>query len=348
MDITELLKLVQTHGASDLHMVVASPPMLRIQGGLVPIEGMSPLSKQELHDMIYDLLLDDQRRRFEEDLEMDFAVSLEGVGRFRANIFYELRGQGVAFRAIPEEIKPIESLDLPPVVSTLARKEKGLILVTGPSGAGKSTTLAAMVDRINAQRSGHIITIEDPIEFIHEHKRCIVSQREVGVHTRSFANALRSALREDPDVMMVGEMRDLETTSLALTAAETGHLVLSSLHTLGVSETVNRIIDMYPAERKDQIRSQFAETMVAVISQVLIPEWEGDGRVLAAEIMIGTPAIKHQVRTGQTHMIPGTIQIGKKYGMQSMNQALEALVQQGRISRDQESRYKQSVAEENK
>jgi len=296
--------------------------------------------------MIYDLLMDEQRRRFEEDLEMDFAVSLEGVGRFRANIFYELRGQSVALRAIPDEIKPIEALGLPPVISSLTRKEKGLILVTGPTGSGKSTTMAAMLDRINAQRSGHIITIEDPIEFVHTHKKCIVSQREVGVHTKSFANALRSALREDPDVMMVGEMRDLETTSLALTAAETGHLVLSSLHTLGVSETLNRIIDMYPAERKDQIRSQFSEAMLAVVSQVLIPAWEGSGRVVAAEIMIGTSAVKHQIRTGQTHLIPGTVQMGKKYGMQSMNQTLESLVQQGKISREQEARYKLSVAEE--
>ena len=346
MDVTELLRSAQACGASDLHLVANSPPMLRIHGKLLPVEGAPSLSRQELHDMLYEVLLDEQKRRFEEDLEMDFAVSLEGVGRFRANIFYELRGEGVAFRTIPEEVKPLRELGLPSVVSSLARKEKGLVLVTGPTGAGKSTTLAALLDQINSQRSGHIITIEDPIEFVHEHKRCIVSQREVGVHTKSFANALRSALREDPDVMLVGEMRDLETTSLALTAAETGHLVLSSLHTLGAAETVNRIIDMYPAERKDQIRAQFAEVLLAVISQVLIPIQDESGRVVATEIMVGTAAVKQQVRTGNTHLIPGTLQTGKQHGMRSLNQSLDSLVEQGIITRMQAAGYQLALTED--
>jgi twitching motility protein PilT len=270
---------------------------------------------------------------------MDFAVYLKGVGRFRANIFYELRGEGVAFRMIPEEIKSLKDLGLPPVVSSLVRKEKGLILVTGPTGMGKSTTLAAMIDQINSEKSGHIITIEDPIEFVHKHKRCIISQREAGVHTKSFASALRSALREDPDVILVGEMRDFETTSLALTAAETGHLVLSTLHTLGASETVNRIIDMYPPERKDQVRTQFAEAILAVISQVLIPTQDGSGRVVAAEIMVGVPAVKHNIRMGNTHLIPNTIQTGKQYGMQSLDWSLKSLVNQGKITKEQALGY---------
>ena len=342
MDITEFLRLAQIRGASDLHLVVDAPPMLRIHGNLLPIEGTSPLSKQELHDMLYEVLLDEQKRRFEEDLEMYFAVYLKDVGRFRANIFYELRGEGVAFRMIPEEIKPLKDLGLPPVVSSLVRKEKGLILVTGPTGMGKSTTLAAMIDQINSEKSGHIITIEDPIEFVHKHKRCIISQREVGVHTKSFSSALRSALREDPDVILVGEMRDFETTSLALTAAETGHLVFSTLHTLGASETVNRIIDMYPPERKDQIRTQFAEAILAVISQVLIPVQDGSGRVVATEIMVGVPAVKHNIRTGNTHLIPNTIQTGRQYGMQSLDRSLKSLVNQGKITKEQALGYELS------
>jgi len=342
MDITELLRLAQVGGASDLHLVVDAPPMVRIHGNLLPIKGASPLSKQELHDMLYDVLLDEQKRRFEEELEMDFAVHLEGVGRFRANIFYELRGESVAFRMIPEEIKPLEDLGLPPVVSSLVRKEKGLILVTGPTGMGKSTTLAAMIDQINSEKSGHIITIEDPVEFVHKHKKCIISQREVGVHTKSFSNALRSVLREDPDVILVGEMRDFETTSLVLTAAETGHLVLSSLHTLGASETVNRIIDMYSSEQKEQIRTQFAEAILAVISQLLIPTQDGSGRVLAAEIMVGVPAVKHKIRTGDTHLIPNIIQTGRQYGMQSLDNSLKSLVNEGEITEEQSAGYELS------
>jgi twitching motility protein PilT len=339
MEITELLRLSQKSGASDLHLAVDAPPMLRIHGSLVPIEGTFPLSKGELHDMLYEILLDEQKRRFEENLEMDFSVELKGVGRFRANIFYENRGEGVAFRTIPEEIKPLKDLGLPPVLSSLARREKGLILVTGPTGMGKSTTMAAMIDQINSEESGHIITIEDPIEFVHQHKKCIVSQREVGAHTKSFANALRSALREDPDVILVGEMRDLETTELAIRAAETGHLVFSSLHTIGAAETVNRIIDMYPPESKDQIRIQFAEAILAVISQVLIPTQDGSGRVVATEIMVGVPAVNHNIRKGDTHLIPNIIQTGSRYGMHSMDQSLKSLVKQGKITKEQALRY---------
>ena len=345
MDIVELLRLSQEKGASDLHMVADSPPMLRIHGNLIPVEGASIIRKQELHDMLYAILLDEQKRRFEENFEMDFSVYLEDVGRFRANIFYELRGESVAFRTIPEEIRSLAELGLPPIASNLIKKDKGLILVTGPTGTGKSTTLAAMIDQINSERSAHIITIEDPIEFVHKHKNCIVSQREIGAHTKSFANALRSALREDPDVLLVGEMRDIETTALVLTAAETGHLVLSSLHTLGAAETTNRIIDMYPPERKDQIRTQFAEALLAVISQVLIPTQDGTGRVVATEVMVGTPAIKHMVRTGTTHLIPNSLQTGKKHGMHLLTQSLESLVKQEKITEAQANSFKLGINE---
>ncbi len=332
LDITELLVLTREKGASDLHLTVGVPPKLRVNGELVDVPGWPPLSRENVHAMVYDILTDAHKARFEEHLDLDFSVELSGLGRFRVNVFHQRLGEGAVFRVIPSRIKSVSELGLPPVVEDLAMRDRGLILVTGPTGSGKSTTLAAMVDLINQRRSAHIITLEDPIEFVHTHKRSIVNQREVGMHARSFAAALRAALREDPDVILVGEMRDLETISLALTAAETGHLVLSTLHTSSAAQTVNRIIDVFPSYQQEQVRVQLAESLVGVVAQLLLPTADGAGRVPAVEVMVATPAVRNLIRENKVHQIPSAIQTGLKDGMQSLDQSLRHLLKTGRIT----------------
>ncbi|MCD6384560.1 type IV pilus twitching motility protein PilT [Candidatus Sumerlaeota bacterium] len=341
MDFAELLISAIEKNASDLHLTVGSPPMVRIHGTIQSLnQGSKPLTQEELHILLYDLLSEEQRKRLERDKELDFALELKNVGRFRVNVFYSRRGEGAVFRYIPTTIKGFAELGLPEkTLINICNHKKGLVLVTGPTGCGKSTTLAAMVDYINSTREEHILTIEDPIEFIHPHKKCIVNQREVGTHTHSFAKALRSALREDPDVILVGEMRDLETISLALTAAETGHLVFGTLHTINAPKTVDRIIDVFPPEQQQQIRIMFAEASLAVISQVLLKKLDGTGRIPALEIMISTTAIKSLIRESKTHQIPSIIQTSQKIGMKSLDQTLKNLVMMGMVDVNEAKMY---------
>ncbi|MGH7322616.1 MAG: type IV pilus twitching motility protein PilT [Candidatus Rokuibacteriota bacterium] len=332
MDIADLLIQTKEKNASDLHLSAGSPPMMRLHGDLTPIESQV-LSKDTVHKMIYEILNDDQRRLFEENRDLDFAIELGDVARFRVNVFNQRNGEGAVFRVIPTQIRSFQDLGLPEVVQTLALRENGLVLVTGPTGSGKSTTLAAMVDLINATTKKHIITLEDPIEFVHKTKQCLVNQREIGPHTKSFASALRAALREDPDVILVGEMRDLETISLALTAAETGHLVFATLHTKSAPKTIDRVIDAFSPAQQQQIRVQLAEALQGVVSQLLLPTKDKKGRVAALEIMVATIAIRNLIREGKTHQMPSTIQTGTQLGMQSLEQALKTLVMQGRVDR---------------
>ncbi len=334
MDISELLLFVHKEGASDLHISAGEPPIVRIHGEIRRIE-VPPLTKEELHVMLYDILNDQQRKKFEEMNELDFSLDLKDIARFRVNAFRQHRGEGVVFRLIPSKISSLEQLGLPKTLREVTQNERGLVLVTGPTGNGKSTTLAAMIDILNNELKGHIITIEDPIEFVHQSKKCLINQREVGAHTLSFSNALRSALREDPDIILVGEMRDLETISLALTAAETGHLVFSTLHTSGAPKTVNRIIDVFPAEQQGQIRAQFAESIQAIISQVLLKRKDGRGLVPAVEIMIGTPAVRNLIREGKEAQLPSAIQTGQKFGMMSLDQSLKELIAKNIVNKEQ-------------
>ncbi len=334
MDISELLLFVHKEGASDLHVSAGEPPMARIHGEMRRIE-MPSLNKDEVHVMLYDVLSDQQRKRFEENYELDFSIELKGIARFRVNAFRQARGEGVVFRVIPSKILSLEELGLPKILREICHNERGLILVTGPTGSGKSTTLASMIDVLNNSLKGHIITIEDPIEFVHESKMCLINQREVGAQTHNFANALRSALREDPDIILVGEMRDLETISLALTAAETGHLVFSTLHTSGAPKTVDRVIDVFPAEQQAQIRAQFAESIQAIISQVLLKRRDGRGLVPALEIMIGTAAVRNLIRESKVAQLPSAIQTGQKFGMLTLDQSLKDLVSRNIVDRNQ-------------
>lgn len=334
MDISELLLFVHKEGASDLHISAGEPPMARIHGEMRRIE-MPALSKDDVHVMLYDVLSDQQRKRFEENFELDFSIELKGIARFRVNAFRQARGEGVVFRVIPSKILSLEELGLPKILREICHNERGLVLVTGPTGSGKSTTLASMIDVINNDLKGHIITIEDPIEFVHESKMCLMNQREIGAQTHSFANALRSALREDPDIILVGEMRDLETISLALTAAETGHLVFSTLHTSGAPKTVDRIIDVFPAEQQAQIRAQFAESVQAIISQVLLKRRDGRGLVPALEIMIGTAAVRNLIRESKVAQLPSMIQTGQKFGMLTLDQSLKDLVSRNIVDKNQ-------------
>jgi len=284
--------------------------------------------------MIYSILSEKQKANFEKFGELDLSYELANISRFRVNVFKHRRGEAAAFRLIPEKIKTLSELGLPSILSEFTKKDKGLVLITGPTGSGKSTTLSAMIDIINKKRYDNIITIEDPIEFIHYHKNCLISQREIGSHTKSFFSALRSALREDPDVILVGEMRDLETISMALTAAETGHLVFSTLHTISAAETIERIIDVFPPHQQNQVRMQLAGSLLGVIAQTLIANLDEKGRVPALEIMIANPAIRNLIREGKTHQIPSTIQISKKDGMQSLDQSLKDLLMEGKISQE--------------
>ena len=334
MDITELLSFTKQQGASDLHLSSGVPPTIRLLGTLRKLK-LDSITKEDVHTMIYDLMSDAQRKKFERDLELDFSISISGVARFRVNAYRQERGESAAFRIIPSESPTLSQLNMPAVIAECALKEKGLILVTGPTGSGKSTTLAAIVNHINENRNAHIITIEDPIEFLHTPKNCLINQRELGEHTYSFAAALKSALREDPDVILVGEMRDLETTALAITAAETGHLVLATLHTNSASKTADRVIDIFPADSRDQVKTMFAESILAIIAQALLPRRDGKGRVAALEILIANPAIRNLIREGKNFMIPSVIQTSQQLGMQTLDHALRELVNKGIVTREE-------------
>lgn len=330
MDITELLAFSVKNGASDLHLSAGMPPMIRVDGEVRRIN-LPALEHKEVHRLVYDIMNDKQRRDFEEQLETDFSFEVPGVARFRVNAFNQNRGAGAVFRTIPSKVLTIEDLGLGQIFKDLCDLPRGLILVTGPTGSGKSTTLASMIDFINDNRYDHILTVEDPIEFVHQSKKCLINQREVHRDTHGFNEALRSALREDPDIILVGEMRDLETIRLALTAAETGHLVFGTLHTTSAAKTIDRVIDVFPAEEKDMVRAMLSESLQAVISQTLLKK-NGGGRVAAHEIMIGIPAIRNLIRENKVAQMYSAIQTGANYGMTTLDQSLKALVAKGVIS----------------
>lgn len=343
MDITQLLAFSVKNKASDLHLSAGLPPMIRVHGDVRRLN-VEPLDAKQVHAMVYDIMNDVQRKVFEERLEVDFSFEIPSLARFRVNAFVQHRGGGAVFRTIPSQILTLEQLGAPRIFAELALKPRGLVLVTGPTGSGKSTTLAAMVHHLNETTQGHILTVEDPIEFVHESRKCLVNQREVGHHTQSFSNALRSALREDPDAILVGEMRDLETIRLAMTAAETGHLVFGTLHTSSAAKTVDRIIDVFPGEEKDMVRAMLSESLQAVISQTLLKTRDGQGRVAAHEIMLGTPAIRNLIREGKVAQMYSSIQTGAGMGMQTLDQSLTELVRRQLISPAQ-ARAKAKVPE---
>lgn len=332
MDITELLAFSAKQGASDLHISAGLPPMIRVDGDVRRIN-LPPLEHSEVHSLIYEIMNDKQRKDYEEFLETDFSFEVPGVARFRVNAFNQNRGAGAVFRTIPSKVLTMEDLEMGQVFKDIAMVPRGLVLVTGPTGSGKSTTLAAMVDFINDKRYDHILTIEDPIEFVHESKKCLVNQREVHRDTHGFNEALRSALREDPDIILIGELRDLETIRLALTAAETGHLVLGTLHTTSAAKTIDRMIDVFPAEEKAMVRSQLSESLQAVISQTLLKRANG-GRVAAHEIMIGTPAIRNLIREGKVAQMYSAIQTSASVGMITLDQCLQEMVEKRVITRE--------------
>ncbi len=332
LSIQNFLEYVVQRGATDLHIACDSPPLMRVDGQLTPLP-FPALSANESKNLCYSLLTDSQRHRFEEENELDFSFGLRGVSRFRGNLFVHKGTVGGAFRMIPYEVRGLADLGLPPVVADLTKLPRGLVLVTGPTGSGKSTTLASMVDKINRERREHIVTIEDPIEFVHEHRKCLVNQREVFADTHGFSEALRHVLRQDPDIVLIGEMRDLETVASALTVAETGHLVLSSLHTNSAVQTINRIIDIFPSNQQPQVRAQLSLILQGVVSQQLLPRVDGRGRVLAVEVMIPNPAIRNLIREQKIHQIYSQLQVGQlKFGMQTMSQSLVDLYQRRLIS----------------
>lgn len=333
-DLDKLLTFAVQKEASDIHLSAGNPPILRIHGTLRRLEN-TQITSSDLRSVITEIVSEKQRRTLEENLELDFAYAIPNVARFRTNIYFQLRGGAAAFRTIPDRVRSLEELRAPKGIYQLCRQKKGIILVTGPTGSGKSTTLAGMIDVINQERQEHILTIEDPIEYVHKSKSCLINQRELGEHTRSFANALRSALREDPDVILVGEMRDLETISLALTAAETGHLVLATLHTMSAAETVNRIVDVFPPEQQRQIRAMFANSVQGIVAQRLLPTRDGMGRVAVHEIMIATAAVRNLIREEKTHQIHSTLQTGASVGMQTIDQALKRYLDEGMISMEE-------------
>ncbi|AHY46147.1 twitching motility protein [Rubrobacter radiotolerans] len=323
-------------GASDLHLTVGVPPSVRVSGRIRHLEAYPPLTQAKTRDLVYGILTDKQRKRLEEELELDFSYAVPNLARFRVNVYVQKGALGAALRTIPHEITPIEDLGLPKVVSELADRPRGLVLVTGPTGSGKSTTLAAMIDRINTTREKHIMSVEDPVEFLHTHKKCLVNQREVGSDTRSFASALKHVLRQDPDVILVGEMRDLETISLAVTAAETGHMVFATLHTQDAPQTVDRIIDVFPPHQQQQIRAQLANALQGVVTQMLVSRREdrGGGRVVASEVLVATPGVRNLIREGKNHQLYSAMQTGSQYGMQTMDSSLADLVRRGEVSRE--------------
>ena len=330
--VPELLEIVLERGASDLHLTAGAPPTIRLHGDLIRLVDYPILSPRALQGMIYAILPQKMRERLEQELELDMSYALPGKARFRVNVYFQRDSIGAAFRLIPYEIKSVESLGLPSVVSDLARYPRGFVVVTGPTGSGKSTSLAGMVDIVNRERSAHIMTVEDPIEFLHKHRQCIVNQREVGADTHSFAQALKHVLRQDPDVILVGEMRDLETISTAITAAETGHLVFATLHTQDAPQTIDRIIDVFPPHQQQQVRVQLATTLQGVVTQQLLQTADGRSRAVACEVLICTPAVRNLIREGKVHQIYSIMQAGGRFGMQTMDQALANLVKEGKIS----------------
>ncbi len=331
MDITELLAFSVKNKASDLHLSAGLPPMIRVHGDVRKIN-LPPMEHKEVHAMVYDIMNDSQRKLYEDQLETDFSFSVPNLARFRVNAFTQERGAGAVFRTIPSKVLTLEELNAPKIFKEISNQPRGIVLVTGPTGSGKSTTLAGMIDYINENEYGHILTVEDPIEFVHQSKRCLINQREVHRDTLSFNNALRSALREDPDVILVGEMRDLETIRLAMTAAETGHLVFGTLHTSSAAKTIDRIVDVFPAEEKEMMRAMLSESLRAVISQTLLKTKDGQGRVAAHEIMIGTPAIRNLIRENKIAQMYSAIQTGQGVGMQTLDQCLSELVKRNQIS----------------
>lgn len=331
MDLDDILCEVLERGASDLHLTTGVPPTIRYHGSLVYLD-YPRLSPADTQNLIYSILTQEQRERLERNWEFDFSYSVPGKARFRVNVYYQRNSLGAAFRVIPVEIKTLEELGLPTVLEVLARKPRGFVLVTGPTGSGKTTTLASLINIINEKRNVHIITVEDPIEFLHSHKKSIVNQREVNADTKSFANALKYVLRQDPDVILIGEMRDIETISAALTAAETGHLVFATLHTQDAPQTIDRVVDVFPPHQQQQIRVQLAGTLQGIVAQQLLAARDGSGLVVATEIMIATPGIRNMIREGKTHQIYSAIQTGQQHGMQTMDQVLADLYRRGRIS----------------
>ena len=343
MELVEILKTAVGAGASDIHIVVGKPPMMRVNGEIQEVPGFATLNPEESKRLIYSILYEEQRARFEEHWELDCSFSVTGFARFRVNVLLQKNGVESVMRVINSKIPTPEQLRLSPAIISFANLPRGLVLVTGPTGSGKSTTLAALIELVNQSRPDHILTIEDPIEFVYDSKKCVVRQREVGQNTKSFANALKGALRQDPDVILIGEMRDLETIQLAITAAETGHLCFGTLHTKDAPSTVDRIIDVFPAHQQTQVRVQLAVTLMGVVSQTLIPRVDGQGRVAAREVMVTTPAISNLIREGKTHMIYGAVDTGAKFGMVSMAHSLAQLVKQGLIDFDEAVRRAHNV-----
>lgn len=332
--IDELLKIMIEQNASDLHVTAGAPPFLRLHGGMVPLTNFKELSSPDVQGLLFEIINEKQKKHFIEKWELDFAYPIANLGRFRVNMFMQRKGLGAVFRVIPEKIKTAEELALPKSVLDLIDCDKGLILVTGPTGSGKSTTLAALIHHLNLNQDLHIITVEDPIEFVHQNQKSLVNQREVGTHTKQFSNALRSALREDPDVLLVGELRDLETISLALTAAETGHLVFATLHTNSAAKTIDRVIDVFPEGQQQQVRAMLAESLRGVLAQTLFKRADGQGRVAAFEIMRNTKAVSNLIRENKIHQIPSAIQTGTAHGMVLFEKYIEDLVKKGKVTRE--------------
>ncbi|MBI2848991.1 MAG: type IV pilus twitching motility protein PilT [Chloroflexi bacterium] len=335
MNIDELLQIMVAKKASDLHLKVPALPTLRLRGELYPMQDRSPLAPADVQDAFEAITTDSQRERFKEEMEIDLAYSIPGVARFRVNASLQRGTIALAFRVIPFQVVGVEELGLPEVCKNLALKPRGLVLVTGPTGSGKSTTLAAMIDYLNERESRHVVTIEDPIEFLHQDKRCVIAQRELGGDTHSFANALKHVLRQDPDVILIGEMRDVDTIAVAITAAETGHLVLATLHTTSASQTVDRIIDVFPPAQQQQIRMQLSLVLEGILCQILLPTADGQGRVVAVEVLLANPAVRNLIREAKTHQIPTIMQLSAQMGMQTLDQALASVVRRGIVTREE-------------
>ena len=345
LDFAALLLEVADRRASDLHLTAGAPPMVRIRGRLVPVEGYPVLTPTDTREIIYSILSSSQRQKLEQNWQLDFAYQIPGKNRFRVNAYFQRSALGAAFRLIPFEIVPLETLGLPPVVAEFANRPRGLVLVTGPTGSGKSTTLASLIDVINSSREEHIMTIEDPIEFLHQHKKCIVNQRELGSDATSFGEGLKAAMRQDPDVILVGEMRDIETISTAITAAETGHLVFATLHTQDTPQTIDRIVDVFPSAQQGQIRAMLSVALQGIMTQTLLPTADGSGRCCACEVLVPTSAVRNLIREAKTHQIYSVLQTGGSFGMQTMDASLAQLVRAGKITRQLAESRAHSVEE---